>query len=96
MVWRLTLMPASREASTLPPMATVRRPKVVRLSRNQPQATTRAKIQISTGMPSRLPENAALNPLTLTIWVVRLASNSASPRAPTSMAIVAMNATTPP
>ena len=45
-VWRLTLMPASRAASRLPPMATVRRPNVVRLRITQPSAATIAKIQI--------------------------------------------------
>ena len=33
-------MPASRAASGLPPTATVRRPKVVRLSSTQPSAAT--------------------------------------------------------
>ena len=36
-VCRRMLMPASRAASALPPMANVRRPNVVRLSRTQPQ-----------------------------------------------------------
>ena len=41
---RRTLMPASRAASGLPPMANVRRPNVVRLSTTQPTATTAAKM----------------------------------------------------
>ena len=43
-VCRRTLMPARRAASALPPMATVRRPKVVRFSRTQPAPTTTARM----------------------------------------------------
>ena len=89
-------MPARREASKLPPIATVRRPKVVRLSRNQPTTATSTKIQISHGMPRKSPRKNSRKPVTVTIWVCLLESSSASPRAATSMARVAMKATTLP
>jgi hypothetical protein len=44
-------MPASRAASALPPTATVRRPKVVRLRISQPMIVTTAKTRTSGGMP---------------------------------------------
>ena len=95
-VWRFTLMPARRDASKLPPMATVRRPKVVRESRNQPTAAAMAKIQISRSTPNRSPRKNSLKSMTLMIWVCLLDSISARPRAATSMARVAMNGTTRP
>ena len=95
-VWRLTLMPARRAASGLPPTAMVRRPNVVRLSRIQPATATSAKIQTSVGIPMRSPRKKSRKPWTVTTWVCRLAMISARPRAATSMARVAMKATTLP
>lgn len=95
-VCRLTAMPARRAASGLPPTATVRRPNVVRLSRNQPATATTAKIHTIFGTPSRSPRNVSSNDATFTSCVRRWAISSARPRAATSMASVAMNATTRP
>ena len=90
-------MPARRAASRLPPMATVRRPKVVRLRRTQPSAATIAKIQMSTSTPMRSAFMNSMKPAVLHDWSVRLfARISARPRAATSIARVAMNATTLP
>ena len=93
MVCRLTLIPASRAASGLPPTAKVRRPKVVRFSSTQPATATRAKIQTRTGMPSRSAVKKSRKPRTRMIWVCRLAMISARPRAAAIMARVAMNGT---
>ncbi len=95
-MWRLTLSPARRAASRLPPIATVRRPNVVRFSRSQPSTATSTKIQISTGMPIRFERKNSRKPCSFTICVLRPERISANPRAATSMARVAMNATTLP
>ena len=69
-VCRRTLMPASRAASGLPPIATVRRPKVVRLSRTQASAATTRKMMTSSGMPSTLVYRELVDAcVTVTIWV---------------------------
>ena len=95
-MWRLTLMPARRAASGLPPTAKVRRPKVVRLSTTQPMIATSAKMMTSSGMPRTSWRKKSVKPGTLTIWVLRWAMISASPRAAASIARVAMKGTTPP
>jgi hypothetical protein len=84
-------MPASRAASGLPPTARVRRPKVVRLSRTQPKIATSTKMTTSTGTPRTLPPKKSMNARLVMIWVLRWAMISASPRAPASIARVAMN-----
>ena len=95
-MWRLTLMPARRAASGLPPTARVRRPKVVRLSSNQPPTETSAKMTTSSGTPRTSADQKSLNPWTFTICVRRSEMISARPRAEASMARVMMNGTTLP
>ncbi len=92
-VWRLTLIPASRAASGLPPTARVRRPKVVRLSSNQPPTATRAKMTTISGTPRTSAVQKSLNPSTFTICVRRSEMISASPRAAASIARVMMKGT---
>ena len=89
-------MPASRAASALPPMAKVRRPKVVRLSSTQPAATTTAKMITSSGTPRTSLRAMSTMVCTLTIWVRLSAILAARPRALTSIASVAMNGTSRP
>src|SRR4051812_29301617 len=96
MVCRLTLMPARRAASRLPPTATVRRPNVVRLSRIQPTTETSANSQIWMSMPTTSLLKKSSNPWTSTICVFLSLMISARPRALTSIARVAMNGTTLP
>ncbi len=86
-------MPARRAASALPPTASVRRPKLVRLSRTQPTANTSASIQMSTGMPRKAPRKKVVKPVSDTTCVRRPDSRSARPRAEAYMARVAMNGT---
>ena len=95
-VWRLTLMPASRAASRLPPIATVRRPNVVRLRSTQPSAATIAKIQMRMSTPMRSAFMNSMNPRSFDLERAPFARISARPRAATSIARVAMNATTLP
>ena len=95
-MWRLTLRPARRAASRLPPIATVRRPNVVRFSSSQPSTATIAKIQIRIGMPRMFDRKTSRNPCSFTISVRLPETISASPLAATSMARVAMKATTFP
>ena len=59
---RLTLMPARRAASGLPPTANVRRPKVVRLSTTQPMTATSAKMMTSSGMPNTSCRKKSVKP----------------------------------
>ena len=93
---RRTSIPARRAASALPPIANVRRPKVVRLSINQPTATTTPRIRTSSGMPSTSLRAMSLMDCWLTICVRLSASFAASPRALTSIASVTMNGTSRP
>ena len=95
-MWRLTLMPARRAASGLPPTASVRRPNVVRLNRTQPATETTAKMMTRNGTPSTSAEKKSLKPSTVTICVRRSEMISARPRAAASIASVVMNGTTLP
>ncbi len=89
-------MPARRAASGLPPTANVRRPNVVRLSRNQPATVTAAKMMTMNGMPRGSLPKKSVKPWLRMIWVLRSAMTSARPRADASIARVAMNGTTLP
>jgi hypothetical protein len=66
------------------------------LSSTQPATATTAKIHTITETPSGSARNTSRNSGTWTICVCRFAMTSASPRAPTIIASVAMNATTCP
>ena len=92
----LTLMPASRAASGLPPTAIVRRPKVVRLSSTQPTTATSAKMKTEISIPRICLSKKSANPETWTIWVFLFEMISARPRALASIASVMMNGTIPP
>jgi hypothetical protein len=89
-------MPARREASALPPIATVRRPKVVRLSSTQPAITTTANAHTGLGTPSSLPPPMRLKASTVTTCGTPPEMLRASPLAAASIASVAMNATMRP
>ena len=89
-------MPARRAASRLPPIATVRRPNVVRFSSSHPATAATMKIQIRMSMPRMSALKASMKSRESTRRVRLSARISASPRAATSMARVAMKATTLP